>query len=80
VDIAVSVIPMLHGEAVVMRLLRQNATLRGMGELDMEERELVSFRRILSYAWNHSRHGSDRSGQNLDAVHRLNEINQCPAQ
>ena len=30
VDIRVSVIPMLHGEAVVMRLLRQNATLRGM--------------------------------------------------
>ena len=29
VDIRVSVIPMLHGEAVVMRLLRQNATLRG---------------------------------------------------
>ena len=27
VDIRVSVIPMLHGEAVVMRLLRQNATL-----------------------------------------------------
>jgi len=29
VDIRVSVIPMLHGEAVVMRLLRQNSTLRG---------------------------------------------------
>src|SRR5580693_4013340 len=35
VDIRVSIIPMLHGEAVVMRLLRQNSTLRGMGELDM---------------------------------------------
>ncbi len=30
VDIRVSIIPMLHGEAVVMRLLRQNATLRGL--------------------------------------------------
>ena len=30
VDIRVSVIPMLHGEAVVMRLLRQNSTLRGL--------------------------------------------------
>src|SRR5258706_6297827 len=40
VDIRVSVIPMLHGEAVVMRLLRQNVMLRGMGELDMEPREL----------------------------------------
>ena len=48
VDIRVSVIPMLHGEAVVMRLLRQNATLRGMGELGMDARELKSFRRILA--------------------------------
>jgi type II secretion system protein E len=47
VDIRVSVIPMLHGEAVVMRLLRQNATLRGMGELDMAGRELEHFRRVL---------------------------------
>jgi type II secretion system protein E len=47
VDIRVSVIPMLHGEAVVMRLLRQNATLRGMGELGMDARELKSFRHVL---------------------------------
>src|SRR2546427_6965170 len=47
VDIRVSVIPMLHGEAVVMRLLRQNVTLRGMAELDMDARELGCFRRVL---------------------------------
>ena len=47
VDIRVSVIPMLHGEAVVMRLLRQNSALRGMGQMGMDERELVSFRRVL---------------------------------
>ncbi len=47
VDIRVSVIPMLHGEAVVMRLLRQNATLRGMRELDMDKRELDCFQRVL---------------------------------
>lgn len=47
VDIRVSVIPMLHGEAVVMRLLRQNATLRGMGELGMDARELECFERVL---------------------------------
>ncbi len=47
VDIRVSIIPMLHGEAVVMRLLRQNSTLRGMNELDMEKRELESFERVL---------------------------------
>lgn len=47
VDIRVSVIPMLHGEAVVMRLLRQNATLRGMSELGMDARELDCFQRVL---------------------------------
>ena len=47
VDIRVSVIPMLHGEAVVLRLLRQNATLRGMGELGMDQRELECFNRVL---------------------------------
>jgi type II secretory ATPase GspE/PulE/Tfp pilus assembly ATPase PilB-like protein len=38
---------MLHGEAVVMRLLRQNATLRGMSDLGMNTRELEGFRRVL---------------------------------
>jgi type II secretion system protein E len=47
VDIRVSVIPMLHGEAVVMRLLRQNATLLGMGQLGMAQRELDCFRHVL---------------------------------
>src|SRR5215813_3441497 len=47
VDIRVSIIPMLHGEAVVMRLLRQNATLRGMRELGMDTRELECFDRVL---------------------------------
>ncbi len=47
VDIRVSVIPMLHGEAVVMRLLRQNATLRGLREIGMAERETECFHRVL---------------------------------
>src|SRR5580692_768633 len=49
VDIRVSVIPMLHGEAVVLRLLRQNANSAqlGMGQLGMDERELKSFKRVL---------------------------------
>jgi type II secretory ATPase GspE/PulE/Tfp pilus assembly ATPase PilB-like protein len=47
VDIRVSVIPMLHGEAVVMRLLRQNATLRGMVELGLNTRECECFSRVL---------------------------------
>jgi len=48
VDIRVSIIPMLHGEAVVMRLLRQKATLLGLDQLGLAERELKSFRRVLA--------------------------------
>lgn len=48
VDIRVSIIPMLHGEAVVMRLLRQNATLLGMNQLGMEDRDLSLFNRVLA--------------------------------
>lgn len=47
IDIRVSIIPMLHGEAVVMRLLRQSSTLRGMEQLGMSARDLKSFRRVL---------------------------------
>ncbi len=47
VDIRVSIIPMLHGEAVVMRLLRQNSSLKGAHELGMNTRELNSLRRVL---------------------------------
>ena len=47
VDIRVSIIPMLHGEAVVMRLLRQKATLLGLEQLGMDARELKMFNRIL---------------------------------
>jgi len=47
VDIRVSIIPMLHGEAVVMRLLRQNAALRGVRDLGMHEREYRCLRRVL---------------------------------
>jgi general secretion pathway protein E/type IV pilus assembly protein PilB len=67
---------MLHGEAVVMRLLRQNATLRGMVELDMAERELACFRRVLQLP-----HGiilvtgPTGSGKTSTLYTALNEIN-----
>jgi general secretion pathway protein E len=76
VDIRVSVIPMLHGEAVVMRLLRQNATLRGMEELGMDTRELQCFRRVLQLP-----HGiilvtgPTGSGKTSTLYTALNEIN-----
>src|SRR5439155_239326 len=76
VDIRVSVILMLHGEAVVMRLLRQNATLRGMRELGMDTRELECFRRVLQLP-----HGiilvtgPTGSGKTSTLYTALNEIN-----
>lgn len=76
VDIRVSVIPMLHGEAVVMRLLRQNSTLLGMGELGLDPRELKSFRRVLALP-----HGiilvtgPTGSGKTSTLYTALNEIN-----
>jgi general secretion pathway protein E len=76
VDIRVSVIPMLHGEAVVLRLLRQNATLLGMGQLGMDKRELDCFRRVLQLP-----HGiilvtgPTGSGKTSTLYTALNEIN-----
>jgi type II secretion system protein E len=76
VDIRVSVIPMLHGEAVVMRLLRQNATLRGLGEMGMDAPELERFRRVLQLP-----HGivlvtgPTGSGKTSTLYTALNEIN-----
>lgn len=48
VDVRVSIIPMLHGEAVVMRLLRQDSALRGMEELGMAQREVDLFKKVLA--------------------------------
>jgi general secretion pathway protein E/type IV pilus assembly protein PilB len=76
VDIRVSVIPMLHGEAVVMRLLRQNATLMGMGELGMDTREYRCFQHVLDLP-----HGiilvtgPTGSGKTSTLYTALNEIN-----
>ncbi len=47
VDVRVSIIPMLHGEAVVMRLLRQDGSVIGLRQLGMAERELGLFERVL---------------------------------
>jgi len=76
VDIRVSIIPMLHGEAVVMRLLRQNSKLRGMGDLGMGHRELECFRRVVQLP-----HGivlvtgPTGSGKTSTLYTALNEIN-----
>jgi general secretion pathway protein E/type IV pilus assembly protein PilB len=76
VDIRVSIIPMLHGEAVVMRLLRQNSKLRGARDLGMGERELSCLERVLELP-----HGivlvtgPTGSGKTSTLYTALNEIN-----
>ncbi|MDR3377826.1 MAG: GspE/PulE family protein [Verrucomicrobiae bacterium] len=76
VDIRVSVIPMLHGEAVVMRLLRQNSTLRGLAEIGMNARVLAHFQHVLALP-----HGiilvtgPTGSGKTSTLYTALNEIN-----
>lgn len=76
VDIRVSIIPMLHGEAVVMRLLRQNSSLRGLGDIGMAQRDLDCFRNVLGMP-----HGiilvtgPTGSGKTSTLYTALNEIN-----
>ena len=76
IDIRVSIIPMLHGEAVVMRLLRQNSKLRSARDLGMNERELACLARVLALP-----HGivlvtgPTGSGKTSTLYTALNEIN-----
>jgi type II secretion system protein E len=76
VDIRVSIIPMLHGEAVVLRLLRQDSTLFGMSDLGMAEREFKLFKTVLGLP-----HGivlvtgPTGSGKTTTLYTALNEIN-----
>jgi len=48
VDVRVSVIPMLHGEAVVLRLLDRTAMLLGLEHLGMSQRDRSIFERLLA--------------------------------
>ena len=47
IDVRVSVIPMLHGEAIVLRLLDRSTTLLGLEHLGMSEGDRGAFERIL---------------------------------
>jgi general secretion pathway protein E/type IV pilus assembly protein PilB len=48
VDVRVAVIPMIHGEAGVMRLLRQNNGQCGLDELQMAPADLKAMRQLLT--------------------------------
>lgn len=76
IDIRVSIIPMLHGEAVVLRLLRQDTSLFNMSDLGMADREYKLFKSILGMP-----HGimlvtgPTGSGKTSTLYTALNEIN-----
>ena len=48
IDVRVSVIPMRHGEAVVLRLLDRSAPLLGLQQLGMSQADRTAFQRILA--------------------------------
>jgi general secretion pathway protein E/type IV pilus assembly protein PilB len=76
VDVRISVIPMIHGEAVVMRLLRQDAGLMRLEDLGMAEREQRIFRYVLSLPHGIALvTGPTGSGKTTTLYSALNEIN-----
>ena len=77
VDIRVSVIPMLHGEAVVMRLLRQGGgNVPGLAGLNMAERERKLFERVLDMPHGIALvTGPTGSGKTTTLYSALNQIN-----
>ncbi len=76
VDIRVSVIPMIHGEAVVMRVLRQNSGLMGMKDLGMAEADLKRLSHLLSLPHGIALvTGPTGSGKTSTLYSALNEIN-----
>jgi general secretion pathway protein E/type IV pilus assembly protein PilB len=48
VDVRVSVIPMLHGEAVVLRLLDRSSALLGLEQLGMSAQDCAAFEKVLA--------------------------------
>jgi type II secretion system protein E len=76
VDVRVSVIPMIHGEAVVMRLLRQDASLMRLDDLGMAERERRLFGHLLAQPHGIALvTGPTGSGKTTTLYSALNEIN-----
>jgi len=77
VDIRVSVIPMLHGEAVVMRLLRQNSGMIGLNGIGMAPREREIFDRVLEMphgiALVTGPTGSGKTTTLYSALHQIND-------
>jgi general secretion pathway protein E/type IV pilus assembly protein PilB len=47
IDLRVSVIPMIHGEAVVLRILDRSSTIRGLELMGMSDKDMSVWRRVL---------------------------------
>lgn len=76
VDVRVSVIPMIHGEAVVMRLLRQGGILLGLADLGIGTPELIKLRELLKMPHGIALvTGPTGSGKTTTLYSALNEIN-----
>ena len=77
VDVRVSVIPMLHGEATVLRLLRQEAGVIGLGGLGMGDRERQLFESVLTMphgiALVTGPTGSGKTTTLYSALHQIND-------
>jgi type II secretory ATPase GspE/PulE/Tfp pilus assembly ATPase PilB-like protein len=77
VDIRVSVIPMLHGEATVMRLLRQDAAMIGINSLGLNERDRTTFEHVLEMphgiALVTGPTGSGKTTTLYSALHHIND-------
>jgi general secretion pathway protein E/type IV pilus assembly protein PilB len=77
VDIRVSIIPMLHGEAVVMRLLRQDAGVLGLQGMAMADRERKLFEQVLEMphgiALVTGPTGSGKTTTLYSALHQIND-------
>ena len=71
IDVRVSVIPMIHGEGIVMRILDKGAMVFDLRRLGMDETTLQDVQRTDSLAARHyAGHRADRFGQNDHAVQR----------
>ena len=69
---------MMHGEAVVLRLLRQNATLRGMGELGMDDARAATVSSACwscrtASSWSPGPTGSGKTSTLYTALHEIND-------
>jgi general secretion pathway protein E/type IV pilus assembly protein PilB len=77
VDVRVSVIPMLHGEATVLRLLRQSSGMIGLDGLGMADRERQLFESVLNMphgiALVTGPTGSGKTTTLYSALHQIND-------